>query len=104
MEMIYTDTISVRAFLGLPPSNATISELHTAKSWLDKVRDTKLNDVVAALVPDSRTAHALWTLASSIFFEPYWQRLWIMQVSNAQSLSETFNGVLDLVLMIDAQQ
>jgi hypothetical protein len=104
MDMIYADAISVRAFLGLPPSNATISELHTAKSWLDKVRDTKLNDVVAALVPDSRTAHALWTLASSIFFEPYWQRLWIMQVSNAQSLSETFNGVLDLVLMIDAQQ
>ncbi|KAF1979881.1 AAA-domain-containing protein, partial [Bimuria novae-zelandiae CBS 107.79] len=78
MDMIYSEAIAVRAWVGVPPSN-TMSELHTAKRWLDNIRDTKLNDVVAALVPDNRTAHALWTLASTIFYEPYWQRLWIMQ-------------------------
>ncbi|KAJ4303231.1 hypothetical protein N0V90_002124 [Kalmusia sp. IMI 367209] len=78
MEMIYSEAIAVRGWVGVPPPT-TIPTFHIAREWLDRIRELQLRDVVADLVPDEQTARALWTLASTLFYEPYWQRLWIMQ-------------------------
>jgi hypothetical protein len=97
MDMIYSEALAVRAWIGEPPPNTT-REFRTAKSWLKGIRNTELTDVVAALVPDSEVAHALWGLASGLFYEPYWQRLWIMQVSQPYHAQDLMCSAERLIL------
>jgi Heterokaryon incompatibility protein (HET) len=87
MGLIFSKALSVRAWLG-PASDEVSSHFPSARSFLSTVFESReLLDVSSKLIGEVAQAHSLWVVSRSVFFEPYWERLWIMQeISLASSL------------------
>jgi hypothetical protein len=87
MGRIYSDALSVRAWVGCPSPDVS-AELPTAKNTLGEIfGDIDILDIQSKLLGTHETAFPIWIVASSLFLEPYWETLWIMQeITNAPSL------------------
>ncbi|KAL1877414.1 hypothetical protein Daus18300_002398 [Diaporthe australafricana] len=84
MDLIYSEALAVRGWIGSP---RTTTEFGMATTWLEGVRNLRTPDFLASIVPSSEVAHSLTTLAAALSYEPYWERLWIMQeIALASSL------------------
>ncbi|KAE9363268.1 AAA-domain-containing protein [Stipitochalara longipes BDJ] len=87
MELIYSEAHAVCAYIGSPPSDMKVdAEIDAAISWLKNVRSMKTSDLdefndadVGISAPNDEITYCISMLASKIFQESYWERMWVMQ-------------------------
>jgi hypothetical protein len=87
MGLIFSKALSVRAWLG-PASDEVSAHFPSARSFLSTVFESrKFLNVSSKLIGEVDQAHSLWVVSRGVFYEPYWERLWIMQeISLASSV------------------
>lgn len=90
MGMIYSECLSVRAWLG-QPGLEVVAELPSAREFLDTVSELHLRDMVLdkkwETIADIDTAYSLLVVHSGLSSSAYWKRLWtIQEVALAPSL------------------
>jgi hypothetical protein len=86
MDMIYSQALIVRGWIGACPSDAaTVRHFHAVETWLDETKHIEpktggieLFDIDVATV-DVRLLESIWMVAAQLFVQSYWQRLWIIQ-------------------------
>jgi len=82
MGVIYSECLSVRAWLGHPSPEVAL-ELPSLREFLNSISDIEVRDFGLKIrwerVTDMEAAYSLWTVSSSLFSTPYWERIWIIQ-------------------------
>jgi hypothetical protein len=85
MDMIYSEALSVRAWIGSPPEEPDVQRhFVVVRDWLDEVKQLQLRPEQEHTLFDrcqgnSSLDESIWRVSSMIMDEPYWERLWIIQ-------------------------
>lgn len=79
MGLIYSQCISVRAWLGQPDA-ACIQHMQTLQNYVDEAGNTPGPlEIHWEAVEDFGVEEAAWVIGSALACLPYWERMWIIQ-------------------------
>ena len=77
MGLIYSQCLSVRAWLGHPDPDVA-AEIPSTKEYLDSI-SICMHDLRWEAIKDMGVDRSIWAVMSSLASTPYWERLWIVQ-------------------------